>query len=114
MLSRERSMARKPDSFGLSFLAFAVCGVVLCQGCSPKWPIVVTNPVEPWEESVLQERAAEKDEEARRYQERLARQTEEGLGKEKPPDEHNPIVIALVDIVAFPVRGAAWLVHAIL
>jgi hypothetical protein len=107
-------MALKPAGLGFSLLARAMCSVVVCQGCSSKQPMVVTNSVEPWEDVILQERAAEKDEEERRYRQRLAHQTEEGLGKEKPVDEHNPIVTTLADIIAFPVRGAAWLAHAIL
>lgn len=98
------------------FLCFSVGTIVGvgCPGCSPKEPII-NSPIEPWEEKIVREKVAQREEEeGQQQQERLAQQRKDGLGKEKAPDEHSIIVTTLADIMAFPVRGAAWLAHTIL
>lgn len=105
-------MTLQSAGFCFSFSVVALSGMLVCQGCGPSQPII-TNRMEPWEEEIVREKVAEREEEERRNHQRLARQTEEGFGTKKPPDEHNVIVTTFVDIVAFPVRGAAWLAHTI-
>jgi len=97
------------------FVYFSVVGIVVagCQGCSPKEPII-NSPIESWEETIVREKVAQREEEEQQQQERLAHQRKDGLGKDESPDEHNILVTTLADIVAFPVRGAAWLAHTIL
>lgn len=98
------------------FVCFGVGVIVVFggQGCSPKGPIV-NSPIEPWEEEIVREKVAQREkQEEQEQQERLAQQRKDGLGKEKVPDEHSIIVATLADIMAFPVRGAAWLAHTIL
>lgn len=95
---------------GSLFATLFVCG---CIGCSPKAP-VVSSPIEPWEEEIVKEKITQRDEENRRYATQRALQRQDGFGQEKPPDEHSIIVTTLADIIAFPLRGAAWLAHTIL
>lgn len=91
----------------------AVILLLWCQGCAPKAPIV-SNTMEPWEQEIVQERTAQREQEERRVAARRDRAKRDGLGREEPPDKHNVIVTTLADIVAFPLRGAAWLAHTIL
>ena len=85
----------------------------VCQGCGPKAPIV-SSPIEPWETEIVHEKVARREEEHNREAAKQALQNKDGLGREKPVDEHSVIVTTLADIIAFPLRGAAWLAHTIL
>ena len=92
---------------------FATLFVYGCIGCAPKAP-VISSPIESWEEEIVKEKIAQREEEDRRYTAQRALQQRDGFGQEKPPDDHSIIVTTLADIIAFPLRGAAWLAHTIL
>lgn len=98
---------------GKTWVLIGTCFVVT--GCSKDAPLlpIVANPTEPWEEKLVQER--------REYE--IAQQAQkppavvgQGYGYDQKPDEdkHSVIVTTLADIVAFPLRGAAWLVRTVL
>ena len=93
----------------------AIAGFSVFVACSkdiPRPPIV-TNQSESWEERYAQER----------HERELAAHVEgphvapgQGYGYDQKTDEdkHSVIVTTLADIVAFPLRGAAWLAHTLL
>ncbi len=88
------------------------CVLAACSKDTPRPPIV-TNQTEPWEERLAQERR-DRELEMRLQQPRTTagpRRTEVGGVEE---DSHSGIVTVLADIVAFPLRGAAWLAHTLL
>jgi hypothetical protein len=82
-------------------------------GCAPREP-VVANPIDPWEEQVEHEQLAQREQEEKQRASRATPPAGGGYGAEEEEDEHSPLVTALADIVAFPIRGAAWLVHTLL
>jgi hypothetical protein len=95
-------------------MLIGACSVLV--GCS-KTPTVapfVTNPTEPWEDKLAQERREQEIENRKLPHEPHA--VVEGYGYEQKPDEdkHSVIVRTLADIVAFPLRGAAWLARTVL
>lgn len=94
-------------------LLLATLLVVTCNGCGPKAPMV-SSPIDPWEEEMVHEKVAQREEESRRLAAQRALQKRDGFGQEEPPDKHSVIVTTLADIVAFPLRGAAWLARTIL
>lgn len=81
-------------------------------GCRPSHPVVV-NPTEPWEDELARERQAAQNAEESSPGASIGRQmygTDEA--KEEEP-KHNPFVVAVADIIAFPFRGAGWLARQI-
>lgn len=106
-------MAPRQARSRLSRSIFVTLFVVACNGCGPKAPIV-SSPIDPWEEEMVHEKVAQREEESRRLAAQRALQKRDGFGQEEPPDKHSVIVTTLADIVAFPLRGAAWLARTIL
>ena len=94
-------------------LILVSCVLSYCSGCAPRAP-VVANPIEPWEQQFGREQIAQREQEEAERARRIARPAGGGYGVEKKEDEHSPVVTALADIVAFPLRGAAWLVQTLL
>lgn len=86
--------------------------VALLAGCAPSQPIVV-NPTEPWEDELARERQAA---EALQPPEstvgrRMYDTSSNDEAREEP--QNSAVVVVLADIVAFPFRGAGWVVRQI-
>lgn len=88
------------------------CVLVACDKDIPRPPIV-TNQTEPWQEELAQEK---RERELSEQPQRPHRVVKKGYGYDQKTDEdkHNVIVTTLADIVAFPLRGAAWVARTLL
>ena len=91
----------------------AGCGVfVACSKDIPRPPIV-TDQAEPWEERYAQEKH-ERELAAHLEGPHVVAGQGYGYDQKTEEDKHSGIVTTLADIVAFPLRGAAWLAHTLL
>jgi len=89
-----------------------LCVLVACSGDSPRPPIV-TNHTEAWDEQLARER---REREMQTPLETPHVIAGKGYGFEEKDEEekHSVVVTTLADILAFPLRGAAWLAHTLL
>ncbi len=86
--------------------------VALLAGCAPTQPIIV-NPTEPWEDELARERQA--DEASQPPESTVGRQMYDTSSNDEAREEpqNSAVVVVLADIVAFPFRGAGWVVRQI-
>lgn len=100
-------------SLGKCLAVIGVCNVFVACSKEPPLPPFVANPTEPWEGQLAQERREHRLAEQSKKPRRVEGQ---GYGYDQKTDEdkHSVIVTTLADIVAFPLRGAAWLAHTLL
>ena len=85
---------------------------VACSKDTPRPPIV-TDQTELWEERYAEERR-ERELAERHQKPHLVAGQGYGYAQRADEDKHSVIVTVLADIVAFPLRGAAWLAHTLL
>lgn len=84
----------------------------LLAGCAPTQPIIV-NPTEPWEHELARERQAA--EASQPPEATVGRQMYDTSNNDEAREEpqNSAVVVVLADIVAFPFRGAGWVVRQI-
>ena len=86
--------------------------VALLAGCAPTQPIIV-NPTEPWEDELARERQAAEG--SQPPESTVGRQMYDTSNNDEAREEpqNSVVVVVLADIVAFPFRGAGWVVRQI-